>query len=593
METDNITETIATDLKEKFKDEKKIEKAIALIKEGCDLTKKDYNTYLKHNIAVSQTLLKLGVEKNTILAGLCHNLLEMNIDTKKIEKELGKEIYEIIEEKQRLEKALLIKKENMEAITKKLNIIMTTSPEVFIIQLAEALDKIKNIYSVREEEREEFVKQTKEVYAPLAMKLGLYQISSEINDLAFKYQNPEKYKEIEEKIKTITEKEIDQIREFKQKLEKELEKSEIKPKIYGRIKSVYSTSQKMKRKNTNLERIYDIIAIRVITENEKECYEALGILHTLARPIPEEFDDYIAKPKENGYKSLHTTVMVNDKIPLEVQIRTKEMHEFAEQGILAHWRYKGIKPNEKKDIKAEWIRKIIEWEKETGNKTTLDIFGRQVFAITPKGETIELPEGATVLDFAYAIHTEIGNKCNGAKINGKICQISTQIKNGDIIEIMTSEKQKPKASWLTIAKTQKARKKIKAILGLEQEGKTKLKTKTYRIKTEDKRIRIAKCCKPLPGDEIIGIKTTKRKISVHKVDCNEIEKLKGKKILVEWHTNKTLKTKIEIKAKRGFEILKELLNTINSCGLNIETTTAKKTNENNDLIILEVKTTNK
>lgn len=590
MEDNHIIAKFTENYREKFNEEHKLEKAIKLIEKGCKKSNKDYQTYLKHNIAVAQTLIKLGLEKNTVLAGLCHNLIEMKIEETEIEIELGKEILEMVQEKQRLEKALNFKNENNETMIKKLSIIMTTSPEVFMIQLAEALDKTKNIYSVKEEERNEFIKQAKEVYAPLATKLGLYQINSEINDLIFKYQNPEKYKEIEGKIKQIIEKATTEITQFQKTLEEELTKAQIKAKVYGRIKSVYSTSQKMKRKNTSLDKIYDIIAIRVITNNEKECYETLGILHTLAKPIPEEFDDYISKPKENGYRSLHTVVMIKNTIPIEVQIRTKEMHELAEYGIAAHWKYKGIKDT-KKDTKAEWTKKIIEWEKETGNKTLLDIFGRQIFAITPKGEVIELPEGSTIIDFAYAIHTDLGNKCIGAKVNGKVCQLSTQIKNGDIVEIITSEKQKPKISWLSIAKTQKARKKIKSMLGLDFETKSTNKIKRmFKINTEDKRIRFAKCCKPMPGDEIIGIKTTKRKISVHKISCEEIQKMKGKKIIVEWHTNKILKTKIEITAKEGISILKELLNTLNEEGLNIESTTAKKTSENSDLIIFEVKT---
>ncbi|MEM4261900.1 MAG: TGS domain-containing protein [Candidatus Diapherotrites archaeon] len=591
MENNYLITQLLENYKEKFNEEQKIEKAIKLIEKGCKESNKDYQTYLKHNIAVAQTLMKLGLEKNTIIAGLCHNLTEMKLEEKEIEKELGKEILEMIQEKQRLEKALNFKNENTETMIKKLSIIMTTTPEVFMIQLAESLDKTKNVYSIKEEERNEFIKQAKEVYAPLATKLGLYQISSEINDLVFKYQNPEKYNEIEEKIKQIIEKATTEITEFQKLLEEELTKSNIKAKIYGRIKSVYSTNQKMKRKNISLDKIYDIIAIRIITNNEKECYETLGIVHTLAKPIPEEFDDYISKPKENGYRSLHTVVMIKNTIPIEVQIRTKEMHELAEYGIAAHWKYKGIKGT-KQDAKSEWLKQIIEWEKETGNKTLLDIFGRQIFAITPKGEVIELPEGATIIDFAYAIHTDLGNKCIGAKINGKACQLSTQIKNGDIVEILTSEKQKPKISWLSIAKTQKARKKIKSILGLDFESKNTNKLKrTFKVNTEDKRIRFAKCCKPMPGDEIIGIKTTKRKISVHKINCEEIQKMKGKKIIVEWHTNKVLKTKIEITAKEGISILKELLNTLNEEGLSIESTTAKKTSENSDLIIFEVKTT--
>ncbi len=514
----------------KFGEEAKVRSALAMLTEALRQKGGHYEAYLRHNIAVASTVLGLGFDRNAVLAGLLHNAGRSGMSLEQIGKEFGRPVADLISGQQDFERALGFKSGDRESARKKFMIVLSSSPSVVALQLCEMLDKIRNLADVAGQERPGFVAEIKELYAPLAHRLGIYTISSEMNELAFRFEQPQTYEKIQGTIDQAVRCTSGNIELTKRALQNAFAKTGLEAQIDGRVKTAYSTHQKMKMKGVSINRVYDLMALRVITGSEKDCYEALGIIHSLWRPIPGEFDDYIAKPKENGYRSLHTSVFTSDTTPVEIQIRTQEMHDFAEFGIASHWAYKGMKGDSRNDRKIEWIKQLLEWEKSSGEKTESDIFGKEVFAMTPNGDVIELPYGATIPDFAYAVHTDLGNKCAGARVNRVMCALNTQIRNGDVVEILTSQKQAPRMAWLGFVKTAKARQKIKARLHIAvSDDAPKSKPKKQRgMATNDRHIRLAKCCLPLPGDEIIGFRTTKRKIAVHRADCGQAVKMGGK-----------------------------------------------------------------
>ena len=549
---------------EKFGSAGELKKALEMVSKACGLAGLDEGLYFRHNTGVAKNLLDIGLEKDVVIAGLVHNVVKHGISGKEVEEAFGGKVLELIDEKARLEKALLFKPQDRENSRKKLLVVLSTNPGAVLLELSERLDKLRRLQNVGESARPEFLAETREVFANLAHKIGIYSISSEMNELVFSHEEPEKYSQTEKALNELMEHRGKDIQESRKTLEKELEKAGIKAGISGRVKTVFSAYAKMKRKNIPLERVYDLNALRVVVGTEKDCYEVLGIVHSIWKPIPSEFDDYIAKQKKNGYRSLHTAVYANNNKPLEVQIRTHEMDDFAEFGVASHWRYKGEKKDAKYDRKIDWVKQVIEWQKSSSDeKPEIDIFGKEIFALTPKGEVIELPEGSTVIDFAYAVHTDIGNKCQGGKINGNMVSLNTRIRNADVVEIITSEKRVPKMSWLGFAKTEKAKQKIRMALNIRKGHSVQenaLQLKGHQIKTDDRRVRLAKCCTPVPGDEITAFKTSKRKISVHRADCPEAGKSSGQKMDVVWRNQvNEYDVELEMTAKDRIGILKDAL----------------------------------
>ncbi|MCR4369490.1 MAG: TGS domain-containing protein [archaeon] len=538
----------------------------------------------KRAIEVAMRLLELNSTKEVVLTGILHNSEELGIAAEKIRKDFGQRVAEMCDLNARFKKALLFKPEDRENARKKMLVVLATNPETVIIQLCETIVKLKDAQSLPEKERRALAEQANEVYAPLAHKIGIYSISAELGDYAYKYLEPKEYARMEKAINEIASNRSEDIEHAKKRLKHELKTAGIECNITGRLKSISSTNAKIKRKRVPLSEIYDIIAIRVIAESIKDCYEILGIVHSIWKPIAKEFDDYIAKPKENGYMSLHTTVAV-DKHPLEIQIRTKKMHDAAEYGIASHWKYKGGKYDSKYDKKIEWMKQVLDWQKSTGEKTQANIFGKEIFALTPNGQVIELPEGATAIDFAYAVHSDIGNKCQSAKINGKIAQLNTAIQNGDIVEIITSNNQVPKMAWLSFAKTSKAKQKIRAKLQLQQQaGHKKMQgqsKKGHAIKMSDQKIRLGKCCNPLPGDDIVGFRTTKRKISVHRADCPQATQTNTHKVDVMWHSQANIyDAEITVKAEDRIGLLKDLLDVLSSGKVPVNSANARTSHGN-------------
>lgn len=617
--------------------------------------RKSGEPYFIHPINVAIILAQLGMDDATLIGGLLHDVVE---DTEYTREELvedfGEEIALLVDGVTKLGSIKFESKEEVQAENfRKMFLAMSKDIRVLIIKLADRLHNMRTIEYMRPEKIEEKCKETLEIYAPLASRLGISTVKFELEDIALKYLHPEEFRDLEEKVnQKMTQREetikavIDEIRES-------LDDMGLKYEIYGRAKHYYSIYKKMKFQKKQLDEIFDLIAVRVIVNTVKECYAVLGIVHTMWKPIPGRFKDYIAMPKPNMYQSLHTTVISDNGDPFEIQIRTHEMHQIAEYGIAAHWKYKEGDTSGKTsadDIKLAWLRQSLEWQQDLNDPKDfletmkMDLFATQVFVFTPKGDVIELPAGSTPLDFAFKIHSAIGCKCVGAKVNGKMVTIDHTLQNGDIVEIVTSANSSgPSVDWLKIAKSSNARNKIRSWLKKENKsdkvdkGKdlvdktirkkgydpalcaksayvnramkamnfasneegyaqmanggtlvskfcnllfsyynedNKVENKTDEsiiddIKAQEARrqkaerrqkdspgvivkgadnlmIKLAKCCNPVPGDEIVGFITKGRGISVHRKDCSNIANLsdqeKARFIEVEWEDLKAGKS---------------------------------------------------
>ena len=582
MANNQKTKNFLKEYAKEFSSIKRAEQALSLISNACKKAGVKETDYLEKALDISLNLLKLRAGENAVLAGLIYDPIKLKITEKEVEKGYGEKIVDIIDQKIILTKALDYKSESRENSRKKLLVVLSTNPDVVLLQLSELLVKLKNLKELSLDDRKNLVNEIKEVYAPLAHQIGVYNLSSEMNDLAFKFNDPKTYFQIEKQIKKTLSGMNQDIENTKKIIENELKNANVDATISGRIKSIYSTYSKIQRKKIGIKQISDLIALRVVTNSERDCYETLGIVHGIWKPIAGEFDDYIAKPKENGYRSLHTAIISDKNNSVEIQIRTKEMHDFAEYGIASHSMYKGDKGDAKTNRKIDWIKQVLEWQKSTGGKTDADLFGKDVFALTPKGKVIELPEGATALDFAYMVHTDIGNKCQTIKINGSIAPLNAIVQTGDVIEIRTSQKQKPKMGWLAFVKTTKAKQKIKGALQIETKRRIPVKAQKHRIKTSHEKIKLAKCCSPLPGDEITGLKTKKRKISVHRKDCKELNKLKGTLIDVDWHQKSTYyDTELIVNANDRLGLLKDILDVISKNNVHVRSANARLVSGNN------------
>ncbi|MBI2597598.1 MAG: bifunctional (p)ppGpp synthetase/guanosine-3',5'-bis(diphosphate) 3'-pyrophosphohydrolase [Candidatus Diapherotrites archaeon] len=526
---------------------------------------------LEENLENASILAGLNTAPQTVIAALLCSKSLGKEELDKIKNDFGEEVTALIENKTKFESTIKSEKmQNSNLETRKLFFYsLAKNVQLIILVLADRLTLLRKIYKLSEKEKNDLIEEQKEILIPLAHKMGTINIKSEAEDLVFKNTNPKKYFEIlslVEKERKERKKEIEKISEM---LQKQAREKNISVKISGRAKSIYSIFNKMASKNKTINQIHDIIALRVICNEVKNCYEMLGVAHSLWKPIPEEFDDYITKPKPNNYRSLHTTVLGAENKAFEMQIRTKEMHNEAEFGMAPHWKYKGREEQKVFDRKISWLSELLSWQKELKQApmrvSKIDFFGDSIYVLSPKGDTIELQAGATVLDFAYAIHEDIGNRCAKAKVNQQIVPINHALETADLVEIITSFSQKPKLQWLNFAVTEKAKKKIKQFLQLSPPRITPLtRPDKGTLKTSDKKAKIAKCCLPVPGDKIIGFRTTKRKISVHRIDCSEIIKFQPiTKTPVVWDVNKSLDYTVELQVV-GSErpgLLSDILNT--------------------------------
>ncbi|MBS3058649.1 MAG: bifunctional (p)ppGpp synthetase/guanosine-3',5'-bis(diphosphate) 3'-pyrophosphohydrolase [Candidatus Diapherotrites archaeon] len=491
--------------------------------------------------------------------------------------------------------------EKKEEALRKILLSMSQDLRVIIVAFA------GKIIELKENPSSESAKEAEEIYSPLAHKLGMSRLKNLMDEEAFKILEPEKYAELSKTIEEKREEREKQVEIVKKTLKEKLKQANIEAEITGRAKQLHSIWKKMGEKGKGIEEIYDLLAVRIITENQKDCYQILGIVHELWQPIPSKFKDYIAKPKSNLYQSLHTTIIGPNQKPIEVQIRTKEMHYAAETGIAAHWKYKKEDSMGKMEKKISWLKEAIDWmqDKEKAkdflNELKLDFFENEIFAFTPKGQAIELPEGATPIDFAFAVHSDLGFKCEKAKVNGKIVPLDYALENGDSVEIITSEKQEPKRQWLSFVKTSKASAKIRQALQIQvKEKKPEKIKKAQAIKAisitsrQDKAVRLAKCCKPVPGDELTAFLTTKRKISVHRADCENAQAKDLKKVEVSWNVKgkESFAVELRVLANERPGLLSELLEAFAKFQAKVTSANAKTTLNNKTECNFEIETKN-
>ncbi|MDU4025397.1 MULTISPECIES: RelA/SpoT family protein [Anaerococcus] len=430
--------------------------------------------YFIHPIAVAKTLSNMKLDDQTICAGLMHDVLEdTSVTYDQMEKEFGHEITFLVDGVTKLKNLNYSSREEKQAENiRKMVMAMSNDVRVVLIKLADRLHNMRTLEYKTREKQVQTATETLEIYVPLAHRLGIYSIKWELEDLCFRYQEPEKYYELAEMVSQKRREREAYINEIIETLTDSLKDSNIDFEISGRPKSLYSIYKKMIRNDIVFEEIYDLTAVRVLVDTIAECYAVLGKVHSLWKPIPNRIKDYIGQPKPNGYRSLHTTVFGEDSRPFEVQIRTRQMHKECEYGVAAHWRYKENNTKESDfDNAMEFLRRIMEWQNEGGADSdskefmeTLktDFFSREIYVYSPAGEIYSLPIGSCAIDFAYKVHTEVGNKCIGAKVNSSIVPITQKLKTGDVVEILTSKNSAgPSKDWLNIVKSHQAKNKIK------------------------------------------------------------------------------------------------------------------------------------
>jgi GTP diphosphokinase / guanosine-3',5'-bis(diphosphate) 3'-diphosphatase len=428
--------------------------------------------YVTHPLAVAHTLAELGLDHATIAAALLHDIPEdTDYSLHDIEERFGDEVTRLVDGVTKLGKFGARSHEEQQAENiRKMLLAMAEDIRVVLIKLADRLHNMRTIAALAPAKQQRIARQTAEIYAPLAERLGVWQIKWELEDLSFKVLEPQQYRLLANQLESRRRSREGYVRRAMTVLRRALEEHQIKADLSGRPKHIYSIWKKMERKSADLAEIYDVNAIRVLVEDKNDCYAALGVVHALWRPIPGQFDDYIAMPKQNGYQSLHTAVVAVDGKPLEVQIRTQAMHRISEVGVAAHWRYKdsSTRADREYDAKLAWIRQLMDWQREVSDATEfveglkLDIFQDQVFVFTPRGDVKDLPAGATPLDFAYRIHTDVGHSCIGAKINNRLVPLDYKLRNGDIVEIVTTRAAHgPSRDWLNIVQTGHAKEKIR------------------------------------------------------------------------------------------------------------------------------------
>ncbi len=641
-----------------------------------DQKRKSGEPYIIHPVNVAIILADLDMDVETIIAALLHDVVEDTPATYDDVKNLFTEdIANIVDGVTKLNKLNYKSSEAFQAENlRKMILAMNNDIRVIIVKLADRLHNLRTLEYMNEEKRKQKAQETIEIYAPLAGRLGIFKIKWELEDLSLRYLDPEGYYDLVEKINKKRSEREKEINEIIKRISLELDKQELHYDISGRPKNFYSIYKKMKGKSKSFESIYDLIAVRILVDTVKDCYAVLGIVHSMWKPLPGRFKDYIAMPKPNMYQSLHTTVISDTGEIFEIQIRTYEMHEVAEFGIAAHWKYKGGKAQGKDvDNKLDWLRQLLEWQKDLKDPKEfidtlkIDFFDDEVFVFTPNGDVVDLPEGSTPVDFAYRVHTGVGNTCVGAKVDSRIVPLNYKLKNGNIVEIITQKSSTgPSRDWLKFVKSPRARQKIKqwfkskekdisiekgkelfereakklgldlnildnekiyhklakelsinsisdlfASIGygnfkeklvinkilniknaIENIGLTKneddyLKSSSSKKDAtgvridglEGMKIKFAKCCNPVPGDEIIGFVTRGYGVSIHRKDCTNIANLldSDRCLEAEWDAAASEKflANVTIRAVDRTGILSEITAMAKEAGIGIQSLSAK------------------
>src|SRR5262245_40776144 len=433
--------------------------------------------YLVHPLEVAAILADMRMDPACVAVGLLHDVLEDTLtDPERIKEYFGADVLHIVEGVTKISKIPFSTSEERQAENyRKMLLAMVDDIRVILVKLADRLHNMRTLQYLPEDRRVRIARETMDIYAPLAGRLGMSRVKNELEDLSFQYLEPEVYKDLTTRVEERRRKAAAFTQKIRETVGEKLKAAGIEATIEGRTKRVYSIHQKLRRQRIDLEQVYDFIALRVLVPSIPDCYAALGVIHNLWRPVPGRIKDFIAMPRPNGYQSLHTSVIGDEGHPFEIQIRTREMHRVAEEGIAAHWKYKEGRTGFDKDDQAfSWLRQLLEWQQEVKdpheflNSLKLDLYPEEVYCFTPRGEVKTLPRGASPLDFAYAIHTEVGHQWVGARVNGKMVPLRYKLKNGDIVEILTAAGHNPSRDWLSFTVTNKARAKIRHYLNVAE-----------------------------------------------------------------------------------------------------------------------------
>jgi GTP pyrophosphokinase len=433
--------------------------------------------YLVHPLEVANILAEMRMDPACVAVGLLHDVLEDTLtDAARIREYFGDDVLHIVEGVTKISKIPFSTSEERQAENfRKLLLAMVDDIRVILVKLADRLHNMRTLQHLPEDRQVRIAGETMDIYAPLAGRLGMSKVKNELEDLAFQYLERDAYKELSHRVAEKRKKAIEFIEKVKGTVSERLLAAGLDASLEGRIKRLYSIHQKLKRQRIDIDQVYDFVALRIVVPTIPDCYAALGVLHNLWRPVPGRIKDFIAMPRPNGYQSLHTSVIGEEGYPFEVQIRTREMHGIAEEGIAAHWKYKEGRTGYNKDDQAfAWLRQLLEWQQEVKdpheflNSLKVDLYPEEVYCFTPAGLVKTLPRGATAVDFAYSVHTEVGHQCVGARVNGKMVPLRYKLKNGDIVEILTAAGHNPSRDWLTFAVTNKARGKIRHYLNIAE-----------------------------------------------------------------------------------------------------------------------------
>lgn len=644
--------------------------------------------YIVHPFNVALILAEMNMDVSTIIAGLLHDTIEdTDVTYDDVKERFGEEVAILVEGVTKLKMlSYQTKQEKQAENIRKMVLAMAKDIRVVIVKFADRLHNMRTLEYMTPEKKHDKALETIEIYAPLADRLGMSRVKSELEDLSLRYLDPENYYNLVDMVNRRRSEREALIQSLIDDISRQLKRMGIAADINGRPKNFYSIYKKMMKKGKTFEEIYDLQAIRILVDDVKDCYGALGVVHTMYKPIPGRFKDYISMPKQNKYQSLHTTVIDDNGETFEVQIRTWEMHKTAEYGIAAHWKYKeGAKKSTSFDENLTWLRQLLEWQKDLKDPNEfmetlkVDFFADEVFVFTPNGDVINLPDNSTPIDFAYRVHTAVGNTCVGAKINGRIVSLSHKLKNGEIVEVITNKNSEPSLDWLSIVASPQARTKIKQYFKvkdrdkniekgramIEQEAKRlgyrpsefvrddwmenvrqrlkfdnlndlysqvgygsmsvrQVTAKLEEYAKEEKRkamaenmtvediavqeesknhrnaggivvkgidnvkVRIAKCCTPVPGDEIVGFITMGRGVSIHRSDCINLKNNmnEDRLIPVRWEIDEKemYSAEIEVRAASKNNVLADIANRIHDARLDIQNLSAREDKDHNLII---------
>jgi len=590
--------------------------------------------YISHPLAVADILASLRMDEATVVTGLLHDTVEdTHVSLEDVERHFGSDIARLVDGVTKIGKIHFHSSEQKQAENFR-KMLMATARDirVLIVKLADRLHNMRTLGFMREEKRREISQETIQIYAPLAHRLGIHWIKQEMEDLAFANLEKEAYQELLGQLRDR----LDELNRIRERLEviiqEALQRQGLDARVQGRMKHLYSIHAKMQRKHVDFDEIYDLVAFRVIVKDITTCYQALGIIHSLYRPVPGRFKDYIALPKPNGYQSLHTAVIGPENFRIEVQIRTEAMHSYAEDGVAAHWIYKDGDASARERENFKWLKQLTELLQETESpgefleNVRLDLFVQEVYVFSPDGDIFALPRGARPLDFAYAVHTEVGNHCIGVRINGEIADFTTRLHNGDQIEIMTSPDQTPSRQWLQYVKTPRARQAIRQWFRRQEKetsiriGRQVLRDVLGRSEISDRVVKAlnltsieelqeklgrgdipiedlleaadvdqtrplkirglsrtlmqpAECCHPIPGDPVLGLFHSGKGMVIHHRKCPVVAEGKGENWLeVNWRSRpgQLFRTGIEVRARNQRGMLARITASIAEAGSSIE-----------------------